>query len=258
MSAAGLGIQSNTDSQAGDIPFKQLGFSGRHLAAISADCNESGAGLLGLSTLHTLASVRPEDFSRLVKEQVNRPSNRRCPIAIVSLQVSRILSEQFDFSGSLASASFQPFLLDYYRVHYLVLEFFVRIFGESGATTADIDRVAMLTASEVATVIGRGVVEYMSPVTGQLEPKTYFTIKQEFEEAKYEEVRDRQMKEMEIEDDLLSKLPVRCVVFLFASGLTERHGVTAVLCEIDCIAKVSSLSRRNGYTACSSAHGSPY
>lgn len=40
-------------------------------------------------------------------EQVNRPDDRRCPIALVSLQVTRILSEQFDLSGSLASTSFQ-------------------------------------------------------------------------------------------------------------------------------------------------------
>jgi hypothetical protein len=43
----------------------------------------------------------------MVLEQVNRPNARRCPIALVSLQVTRILSDQYDLSGSLASASFQ-------------------------------------------------------------------------------------------------------------------------------------------------------
>lgn len=43
----------------------------------------------------------------MVLEQVNRPDDRRCPIALVSLQVTRILSEHFDLSGSLASTSFQ-------------------------------------------------------------------------------------------------------------------------------------------------------
>jgi engulfment/cell motility protein 1 len=124
----------------------------------------------------------------------------------VSLEVNRLLAEQFDLSGSFASTSFQPFLLDYFRVHLIVLEFFVRMFQDSGATAADFNRVSTLTMSQVKVSLGKTVVETSS---GGREPKSYFALKQEFEEAKYEDVRDRQVKEMEIEDDLLSKLPIR-------------------------------------------------
>lgn len=86
------------------------------------------AGLLGLHTLHHIATTASETFAtvsmvcpvhemtfciehmfwrQMVLEQVNRPDEKRCPIALVSLQATRILSEQFDLSGSLASTSFQ-------------------------------------------------------------------------------------------------------------------------------------------------------
>ena len=60
--------------------------------------------------------------------------------------------------------------------------------------------------SQVKVSLGKTTVETAS---GDREAKSYFALKQEFEDAKYEDVRDRQVKEMEVEDDLLSKLPVR-------------------------------------------------
>lgn len=208
------------------------------------------AGVLGMYTLHHIATAHRETFEsvsepcerkrsnlaypiyrplllQMVLEQVNRPDDKRCPVALVSLQVTRILSEQFDFSGSLASTSFQvcsltssalnreklmillqPFLLDLYRIHLIVMEFFIRMYSESGATIGDFARVSTLTVSQVRLSLGRGPLDYQ-PSQQEINPKTFFALKQEFEQARYEEVRDRQMKELEIEDDLMSKLPVR-------------------------------------------------
>ena len=130
--------------------------------------------------------------------------------------MTQILSEQFDLSGSLASSSFQPFLLDLYRVHLIVLEFFVRLFAESGATPADIARVSTLVRSQVRVSLARGGLDYhrtdeAGAADSMSEAKTFYMLKEEFESAKYDEIRDRQMKELEIEDDLMSTLPVRCV-----------------------------------------------
>lgn len=86
----------------------------------------------------------------------------------------------------------------------------MRMFSDSGATVADFHRVATLTTSQVRLTIGKGALDYQSS-SQERDPKTFFDIKHEFTEAKYEDVRDRQMKEMEVEDDLLSKLPVRSV-----------------------------------------------
>lgn len=80
------------------------------------------------------------------------------------------------------------------------------MFQDSGATAADFDRVSTLTVTQVRISLGKTTV---ATTSGDKEPKSYFALKQEFEEAKYDDVRDRQVKEMEIEDDLLSKLPIR-------------------------------------------------
>ena len=127
--------------------------------------------------------------------------------------MTQILSEQFDLSGSLASSSFQPFLLDLFRVHLIVLEFFVRLFAESGATPADIARVSTLVRSQVRVSLARGGLDYhrADGADSSAEAKTFYMLKEEFESAKYDDIRDRQMKELEIEDDLMSTLPVRCV-----------------------------------------------
>ena len=234
----------NNTSGSADVhlDYRKLGLSNSDLNAIEKH-DFGSTGLFGLYTLHHIASHHTEEFSKvrprpglsqppcacrltasvsrchdtqLVLEQVNRPDARRCPIALVSLQVTQILSEQFDLSGSLASSSFQPFLLDLYRVHLIVLEFFVRLFAESGATPADIARVSTLVRSQVRVSLARGGLDYhrtdeAGAADSMSEAKTFYMLKEEFESAKYDEIRDRQMKELEIEDDLMSTLPVRCV-----------------------------------------------
>lgn len=91
------------------------------------------------------------------------------------------------------------------------MEFFIRIYAESGATLADFARVSTLTMSQVRITLETGALDYQS-AQFDINPKTFFSLKQDFEQAKYEDVRDRQMKELELEDDLMSKLPVRWVV----------------------------------------------
>lgn len=91
------------------------------------------------------------------------------------------------------------------------MEFFIRIYAESGATLSDFARVSTLTMSQVRITLETGALDYQS-AQFDINPKTFFSLKQDFEQAKYEDVRDRQMKELELEDDLMSKLPVRWVV----------------------------------------------
>lgn len=97
------------------------------------------------------------------------------------------------------------------------MEFFIRIYDESGATLADFARVSTLTTSQVRLTLGTGVLDYHA-TQQEGAPKSFFALKQEFEQAKYDEVRDRQMKELEIEDDLMSKLPVRYVALQQGPG----------------------------------------
>jgi engulfment and cell motility protein 1 len=44
--------------------------------------------------------------------------------------------------------------------------------------------------------------------------RPWHEVEQDFLESDYQAVRERQMKELEEEDDLLSKVPVRCVLVI--------------------------------------------
>ena len=44
--------------------------------------------------------------------------------------------------------------------------------------------------------------------------RAWHEVERDFLESEYRAVRDRQMKELELEDDLLSKVPVRYGVFI--------------------------------------------
>lgn len=46
------------------------------------------------------------------------------------------------------STTFQPFFLNFHRVHALALHFFLRMWNESGASTHDFPRLVALTRSQ--------------------------------------------------------------------------------------------------------------
>jgi len=46
------------------------------------------------------------------------------------------------------STTFQPFFLDFYRVHFLATKFFLRMWTESGAALGDFQRVVDLVRSQ--------------------------------------------------------------------------------------------------------------
>lgn len=142
------------------------------------------------------------------------------------------------------------------------------MFYESGASVCDFSRVADLTKSQVHTSLvyapSTSVYSASSPSLehddndGDVrKEKSFFDLVREFEEAKYEQVRDRQMKELEIEDDLMSKLPVRFVTprLCGKSCLTEIHH--AEIFEIDSIASPLLSFDPSVSIACFSAAGLP-
>ena len=43
--------------------------------------------------------------------------------------------------------------------------------------------------------------------------RPWHEVEQEFLECEYRAVRDRQMQELEMEDDIMSKVPIRCILF---------------------------------------------
>lgn len=111
------------------------------------------------------------------------------------------------------STTFQPFFLDFHKVHALATHFFLRMWGDSGAAFDDFTRVVALVRSQYVLPFHLLLCIYMHrrvKVALRTEnARVWHEVEHDFLESEYRSVRDRQMKELELEDDLLSKVPVR-------------------------------------------------
>ncbi|KAF8268798.1 ELMO/CED-12 family-domain-containing protein [Lactarius quietus] len=180
-------LQVETASD-GTLKWRQLGFASENL---SHEFSETG--VLGLDCL------RPGLILQSVQEQNSRSRQRRCPVARASNEVVELLSEYWGVlaPGYATSPVFQPFFLNFYKVHTLATNFFLQMWNESGAAIGDFTRVVALVRSQVKVALRQ---EHLRP---------WHEMVQDFSDCEYRGVRDRQMKELEEEDDLLSKIPVR-------------------------------------------------
>ncbi|KAG6812771.1 hypothetical protein H0H92_000541 [Tricholoma furcatifolium] len=186
-------LEEEINDQGVILKWRKLGFETEDVVQ-----EFSEVGLLGLDCLKHLVESNP-DFSKLVMEQLSRSPERRCSIAKASHEVVELLSEHWAIfaPGYSTSTSFQPFFLDFYKVHALATHFFLRMWTESGAATGDFTRVVALVRSQIKVALRSENV------------RAWHEVEHDFNELEYRAVRDRQMKELELEDDLLSKVPVR-------------------------------------------------
>ncbi|KAG9050422.1 hypothetical protein FS837_005495 [Tulasnella sp. UAMH 9824] len=171
----------------------KLGFDSENLRTEFA-----GVGLLGLDCLRALATASADYFQEIVIEQLSRPPERRCLVAKASNEIVELLSEHYRlFAPGYSSApSFQPYFLSFHRVHNLALKFFLRVWDEIGAAASDFSRVAALAQSQINYAL-------------RDETRAWHEVEHDFLESEYREVRERQMRELEQQDDLLNKPPVR-------------------------------------------------
>ncbi|KAH9940806.1 ELMO/CED-12 family-domain-containing protein [Epithele typhae] len=176
------------------IKWRQIGFDSED---IGIEFRE--VGVLGLDCLKYFVEKDPDYWAKVVQEQLSRPEERRCPIAKASNEVTDLLSEHWAIyaPGYSTSTTFQPFFLNFPKVHSLALHFFLRMWNESASSTGDFPRLVALTRSQVKVALKR---ENIRP---------WHEVEQEFLECEYRLVRDRQMKELEMEDDIMSKVPIR-------------------------------------------------
>ncbi|CAK5267685.1 unnamed protein product [Mycena citricolor] len=181
------------DSNGHLMKWRLLGFDSENVEMEFTD-----VGVLGLECLHKFIETDP-DFPKIVQEQLSRPPNRRCPIAKASNEVVEMLSEHWAIfaPGYSTSIAFQPFFLDFYRVHALATRFFIRMWSDSGAAAGDFARVAALVRSQSKLALRSENV------------RAWHEVERDFNECEYRRVRERQMKDLELEDDLLSKIPIR-------------------------------------------------
>ncbi|TFK29729.1 hypothetical protein FA15DRAFT_699984 [Coprinopsis marcescibilis] len=174
------------------LKWRKLGFETEDIPYEFRD-----VGVLGLECLRRFIESDP-DFSMLIIEQLSRPVEKRWQIARASNEVVELLSEHWAIfaPGYSTSTTFQPFFLDFQRVHSQATRFFLRMWAESGAATEDFTRVAALVRSQVKVALRSENVRQWHEVEADFN-------------CEYQKVRDRQMEELELEDDLLSKVPVR-------------------------------------------------
>lgn len=186
-------LEEHIDADNTEVRWRKLGFETEDIEQEFRD-----VGVLGLDCLKNFVTSDP-DFSKVILEQLSRPEKRRCPIGKASNEVVELLSEHWAIfaPGYSTSTTFQPFFLDFAKAHSLATHFFIRMWGESGAAADDFTRVAALVRSQVKVGLRS---ENVRP---------WHEVEHDFLECEYKAVRDRQMQELEMEDDLLSKVPIR-------------------------------------------------
>ncbi|KAF9269164.1 hypothetical protein L218DRAFT_953712 [Marasmius fiardii PR-910] len=188
-------LEEEVDQDNEPLKWRKLGFDSEDIEQEFGD-----VGVLGLQCLKRLvAHTHDPDFSKVVLEQLSRPAERRCPIAKASNEVVELLCEHWSIfaPGCSTSISFQPLFLEYSKVHSLATQFFLRMWSESGSASGDFARVAALVRSQVKVSLR------------DEDSRPWHEVEQDFLECEYRAVRDRQMRELELEDDLLNKVPVR-------------------------------------------------
>ncbi|KAI0630864.1 ELMO/CED-12 family-domain-containing protein [Trametes polyzona] len=187
-------LQEDREDAITPIKWRKLGFETED---IGHEFRE--VGVLGLDCLKHFVERDPDYWANVVQEQLSRSEERRCPIGKASNEIADLLSEHWAIYGPgySTSTTFQPFFLNFPRVHSLALHFFLRMWNESGASTDDFPRLVALTRSQVKVALKR---ENIRP---------WHEVEQEFLESEYRAVRDRQMQELEMEDNIMSKIPIR-------------------------------------------------
>ncbi|KAG2157784.1 ELMO/CED-12 family-domain-containing protein [Suillus bovinus] len=187
-------VQDERDGDGEVLKWRKLGFSSENLVHEFQEVGE-----LGLDCLRNFVADDPDLFSKVILEQLSRPVDRRCPIARASNEIVELLAEHWVIFAPAYSTSttYQPFFLNFYRVHALATQFFLRMWNESGSAAGDFSRIVALARSQVKVALQRENI------------KPWHEVERDFLDCEYRAVRDRQMQELEAEDDLLSKVPVR-------------------------------------------------
>ncbi|SNX87145.1 related to Engulfment and cell motility gene 1 protein [Melanopsichium pennsylvanicum] len=176
--------------------WRRIGF-----ASESAAKEFGRTGWLGLSCLESFVRSDPELYSKIILEQISRAEERRCMFARASIEVTSILADHWDIeSGSFTTTTtYLPFLLSFPKVHHLALRFFLRMWNESGAAASDFPRVSALVRSQVNEALGNQ----------EETSRTWSDLEDAFLHSEYRTVRDRQMKELEMDEDHNAKISIR-------------------------------------------------
>ncbi|KAJ3020138.1 hypothetical protein HKX48_001244 [Thoreauomyces humboldtii] len=163
----------------------------------------SRVGVLGLEAMHAFAQRETAAYQQLFVDEFKRPPERRCPFVKVAIEACEIMADHWEVStGYSTITSYQPLLLAFQQVFGILVMSFFRLWREMEAddTAEDLNRVTALVRSQFKH--SASIIEPSSPVL-------LATFRSEMIETAYAVVRERQLKNLEVEDPLLSKPPVR-------------------------------------------------
>lgn len=187
--------RSSSAGTATKYKWRRLGFTNENVAKDFA-----ATGWLGLECCEAYVRADPEAYAQTILEQINRPPAKSCPWGRASTEVVEILADHWDISSGYTTATkFMPFLLSFQRVHQLALRFFLRMWTDCNASTTagDFPRVSAMVRSQVKEALSdEGA-------------KSWFDVESSFLESEYRSVRERQMKELQVEDDFASRASIR-------------------------------------------------
>lgn len=127
------------------------------------------SGCLGMMDLSDYVKKNEDGYQKLLLEQASRPPLERCPIARASMTVTMVLCDHFeidkadleeakgyhDLDPSHYDIIFQPFLLQWSRLHVAGLQAFFRLWKATGAQVGDFTKVAELLRILVEEVVGQ-------------------------------------------------------------------------------------------------------
>ncbi|KAG8693718.1 hypothetical protein FRC09_010339 [Ceratobasidium sp. 395] len=163
-------------------------------------------GILGLDCLRSFVQSDPDHFAKVILEQASN-------------EVVELLTEHWAIFGPgySTSTSFLPFFLAFHRVHTIALQLFLRLWSESAAGADDFARVAALVQSQIKLALR------------DESTRPWHEMESDFVNSEYRDIRERQMKELELTDDLLNKPPVRFGPFPIVFRRPHSHACTSNL-----------------------------
>ncbi|KXS09542.1 hypothetical protein M427DRAFT_75324 [Gonapodya prolifera JEL478] len=187
----------------------------------------------------------PPAFSRLLVEQQQKAVEKRCPVARGSMEVTEMLSDYWEVgTGYSTSTTFQPLLLAFDQVHATTLELWVRTWRDlDGSNVAeDFQKVSAMVRSQFKYSVGGAAggtpsatvsavqqgsqqpsqqqhagsgssgpsaaaaaqQSAVAAVAGMIE-----RFRRDMLEVPYVVIRQRMLKELEMEDGLMSKAAIK-------------------------------------------------
>ncbi|KAI8620884.1 ELMO/CED-12 family-domain-containing protein [Chytriomyces sp. MP71] len=166
----------------------------------------SRVGQFGLDMMTVFVEQQKETFLRFLHDQSVKPAEKRCPFSRACVEVIDILADYFEItSGYTTTTSLQPLLLEFEAIFSTTLVLFFRLWVDMEAQTSnasdDIGRVAATTRFHFKLC--------MTSCSRVNSFDQLMEFEREMLSTPYNTIRDRQLKELSNEDELMSRQPVR-------------------------------------------------